>query len=100
MEIVPENEYERMFTIYVIIFALVSFSSFVSSITTAMTHLRNINGERNRQEEYVRRFIVDNQLTMELGNRIYSCIRQNRKLKARRVTETDVMVLQGVPESL
>merc|ERR1712176_173624 len=37
MEVTPKNAYERFFNIVVIVMALVIFSSFVSSITQAMT---------------------------------------------------------------
>merc|ERR1712061_341712 len=45
MEVYPENGKERLFTVSVITIAMVTFSSFVSAITNAMTQLRNLNSE-------------------------------------------------------
>lgn len=100
MEVVPVNVAERIFAIVVIVFAMVSFSSFVSSISSAMTHLRSINLEYLRQREYVRRYITENKVPLELGNRIYSYVRQHGQSQRKRVHETDVAAFGGMPDSL
>merc|ERR1719491_32015 len=46
MEVVPENTVERVFCVMVLVFAMVTFSSFISSITNAMTQLRNLNSDK------------------------------------------------------
>merc|ERR1712048_619307 len=45
MEVTPQNEGERVYATVVIVGALVAFSSFVSSITAAMTHIRKLNAQ-------------------------------------------------------
>eukprot|EP00972_Heterocapsa_arctica_P040545 5973698-Heterocapsa_arctica.AAC.1 len=72
MEVVPQNAGERIFTILVIILAMVIFSSAVSTITQGMTLLRSTNQKRMDERECVRRFLYDRQVSLELGNRIRS----------------------------
>jgi len=100
MEVVPKNVYERTFALAVIIFALVSFSSFVSSITNAMTHLRRINEESLTQKENVRRYILENKLSFRMGNLIYAFLRQHRDIQQRRLHESDIQAFKSMPENL
>jgi len=99
MEVVPRNAFERLFTICVIIFALVMFSSFVSSITQMMTKLHAINLEQFKQQEYLKRYIIDNKLSLELGNRINAFAR-SCKTNRRRLHENDIPILQHMPPTL
>lgn len=46
MEVFPQNLTERVFALIVVVFAMITFSSFISSITTAMNQLRNMNSEQ------------------------------------------------------
>mmetsp|Transcript_122601 Transcript_122601/g.318772 ORF Transcript_122601/g.318772 Transcript_122601/m.318772 type:complete len:785 (-) Transcript_122601:173-2527(-) len=100
MEVVPRNSVERVYAIAVILLALVMFSSFVSSITSAMTHLRALREEQRRQQENVRRYIAENKLSMELGNRVHAFIRQHHKMAKARVRESDIAVFRYLPEHL
>ncbi|CAE8598624.1 unnamed protein product [Polarella glacialis] len=59
MEVVPMKELERSFTIVVIVSAMVIFSSFISTITNAMTQLRNLNSERSAELVKLRCFFSD-----------------------------------------
>merc|ERR1719217_1505271 len=49
MEVYPHNSTERGFSVVVLLFALLFFSSFLSSITAAMTRLRSLNQATNQQ---------------------------------------------------
>ena len=49
MEVVPANEYERFFTVCMILCGMLIFSSFVSAITSAMNQLRNLNSHLTAQ---------------------------------------------------
>lgn len=98
MEVVPTNALERTFTVTVIILALVSFSSFVSSITNAMTDLRRINERKTRQQETVRQYVLQHKLSRELGNQIYSFLRQHRINQQRMLHESDIDVFKFMPE--
>merc|ERR1712224_1195717 len=100
MEVVPTNTIERIFAITVLLFALVMFSSFISSITGAMTRLRVMNSERSTQLEYVRRYIADNKISLELGNRVSGFLRHYHYKHKARVKESDLVVFRMLPASL
>lgn len=100
MEVFPTNSAERLFAICVLFSALVVFSTFVSSITSAMTNLRRINMERSQQQSFIRRYIAENHLTIELGNKITAFIRTHNFMAKRRVHEEDVKVFKVLPEML
>ncbi|CAE8582909.1 unnamed protein product [Polarella glacialis] len=100
MEVVPVNELERSFTIVVIVSAMVIFSSFISTITNAMTQLRNLNSERNAELVKLRRFFSERKVSASLVARISSCIHQSTKLTSSRVHSEDVSILEFLPVSL
>jgi len=102
MEVFPENEFERIFNIVVIIFALVIFSSFVSGITQAMTHIRNINSARTAREGEIRIFLSSNKISHKLASRIWRSVRQNntQSFGQRIIKVQDVQLLRMLPEPL
>jgi CRP-like cAMP-binding protein len=100
MEIVPKNTTERIFAIVVILSAMVAFSCFVSSITQAMASLQRSQLERDRQQNNMRRYIAENNISLELGNQISSFVRTYKVMAKRRVHEQDVQIFKLLPESL
>merc|ERR1712232_174439 len=56
MEVHPQNLLERGFAVCVIVLGMVSFSSFVSSITATMTQLRTLNVEKYKMDAILRRY--------------------------------------------
>jgi len=100
MEIFPRNSIERTYSIVVLFTALVVFSSFVSSITSAMTQLHQSNRFKSKQREDIRRYISDNKLSLELGNRIVAFVRKHRAGSRKRVHEQEIEILKVLPESL
>mmetsp|Transcript_46443 Transcript_46443/g.104374 ORF Transcript_46443/g.104374 Transcript_46443/m.104374 type:complete len:914 (+) Transcript_46443:78-2819(+) len=100
MEVVPWNIQERCFNIVVILFALISISSLVSNITGLVTQLRHKNQEIFTQQEKVRQYIIANNLSLELGNRIVNFHRQWMRRKRVRMHESDVKCIEAMPESL
>jgi len=100
MEVTPRNLVERIYAIAIILLALVMFSSFVSSITSAMTHLRALREEQRRQQEFVRRYIAENKLSTELSNRVQAFIRQHHRMAKPRVHERDITAFRFMPDPL
>jgi len=100
MEVVPRNTYERFFAIVVLFSALVCFSAFVSSITTSMTALIKINSEKSKERESIRKYISDNQLSIELGNKIDRFLRSTNYLAKKRLHEADIPIFKDFPETL
>jgi hypothetical protein len=102
MEVVPTNTLERVFTVCVLLFALVTFSSFVSSITTAMSHLRNVNARRLDQDRMLRRYLSEHTISSQLTSRVlhYFQDRQQQNRRQVRTTEADVDLFKVLPDSL
>jgi len=100
MEVVPRNSAERLFAIVVLFSALITFSTFISSITTAMTTLRRLNFERSKQRDSIRRYVSENRVSLELSNRITAFLRTHNFLAKRRVHESDIQVFKVLPEPL
>lgn len=100
MEVVPRNVAERSYAVVVLLLAVVTFSSFVSSVTSSMTRLRMMNMDRAKEKEDIRRYIIDHRMTLGVGNRINLFLRkQDSKLHAR-VHEEDVALFKYLPEAL
>jgi len=102
MEVVPKNTLERIYTVLVLLFALVTFSSFVSSITTAMTHLRTMNAHRLNQDGTLRRYLAEHHISPALTSRVlhYFQDRQQQNLRMVRTKEEDVELFTVLPESI
>jgi len=102
MEVVPKNSLERFYTVCVLTFALVTFSSFVSSITQSMTHLRTINARELHQHSTLHRYLSTNTISPMLVNRILHFIRDRNLKKNRevRLKQSDVELFTLLPESV
>jgi hypothetical protein len=70
MQIVPHNIVERVFTICVVVFALVGFSYVVGSITGSLTQLRSLHEEEAKQFWDLRRYLKRNHVELHLSKRI------------------------------
>lgn len=97
MEVVPVNVYERIFVCTVIIMAMVVFSSFVSSITQAMTHMRSVHARKLAQQSTVRKFFLTHNICRDLARRVKHFIKQHDLLSGRRIKVTDVDTFNLLP---
>mmetsp|Transcript_47405 Transcript_47405/g.88277 ORF Transcript_47405/g.88277 Transcript_47405/m.88277 type:complete len:966 (+) Transcript_47405:63-2960(+) len=102
MEVVPENGIERLYNICVLLFALVTFSSFVSSITNAMTYLRNIDAKKLDQDAALRRYLGEHTISNALVNRVLHFLQEQQVKRGRvvRTKEVDVELFKQLPDSL
>merc|ERR1719498_2079893 len=100
MEIRPYNIGERTYSIIVLLFALITFSSFLGSITNAMTQLRRSHSEQTKQQALLRRFLLDNKISTELGQRIWKCIKSMHFAHKKRIRTSDVSTLSNLPSNL
>jgi len=100
MEVHPTNGYERVFNIIVIILGLGFFSSFVSSITQAMTHIRAVNAANTKRDEAMRAFFNEHRVSPELTGRIWDFCRENAATVAvtRWTKPSDVQTFSLLPE--
>eukprot|EP00439_Symbiodinium_sp_Y106_P080481 s986_g19.t1 len=70
VDVHPQNMVERTFAILVLIFGLVLFSSFISSITASMTQLRNMQEDKSKQFWLLRRYLQQKQVPPDLGFKV------------------------------
>jgi len=100
MEVVPTNAGERAYNVCVVILAMVIFSTFISSITEAMTRLRKLNGRKAAQYQALRQYLGENQVSMQLAMRVWRYIEQGAKARRRRRMSCDVELLRELPDML
>jgi len=99
MEVHPYNLGERMYSIFVLLSAVVSFSSFLSTITTSITKVRALTAEATKQQNILRRYFHENNVSTELGNRIWKNLKTNHFSKTR-MHRKDIDVLKYLPRGL
>jgi len=100
MEVTPTNSFERAFNVCVVVFAMVMFSSFISSITEAMTHLRKINVKRSEQYDVMRQYMADNEVSVPLAQRVWSYLEQRVKIRKNRKLWQDVELFSDLPNNM
>lgn len=97
MEVNPKNTLERLFACVTILFGMVIFSSFVSSITQAMTHLRQMHARKHEQEVMIRKFFCAYNISRDVAGRVKHFIHQHELLEKRRIKESEVSAFQMLP---
>merc|ERR1719419_1059299 len=100
MEVHAVNLQERTYSVFVLLFAMVTFSSFVSSITSGMMYLKKLKTEPAQQEAILRQYFQESKISAELGQRIWLFLQDNHFKHKKRVHRHDLAVLKLVPESL
>jgi len=100
MDINPVNESERLFTIIVNISGLIFFSTFLSSITSQMTQLRDLRSETVKQTSLLRRYFHENKISLELSKRVTDFIDEKKLFDKKRVLESELTFLEELPARL
>lgn len=95
----PVNSLERLFAICVVLVALALFSSFLSSITNAVTALRAVRLDYETREAQIRQFFNERNLPAALLAQVKAFMRM-RSSAIRRVLEKDVKLLAELPDAL
>jgi len=94
------NVNERLFTCIVIIFALVVFSSFVSSITQAMTLLRLTHARKAEQDLLMRRYFSEFRIPRELAARCKHFMLQHQRMSTKRIKESEIPCMVLLPKPI
>eukprot|EP00929_Paragymnodinium_shiwhaense_P059812 TRINITY_DN29929_c0_g2_i1.p1 TRINITY_DN29929_c0_g2~~TRINITY_DN29929_c0_g2_i1.p1 ORF type:complete len:909 (-),score=270.01 TRINITY_DN29929_c0_g2_i1:258-2984(-) len=100
MEVTPKNVDERMFVCLVIVLALVMFSSFVSSITQAMTHLKQFKQKRASEESKLRLFFHERGVPRDLAARVLHLAMREHKQEGMPMLSTEIQMFNKIPSSL
>jgi len=100
MEVVPKNTVERAYTVVVLMFAMMVFSSFVSSITGAMTQLRQMTGAYDRMISVLRRYLQAYDISRDLSVRIIRYAEHQALKDLDTIQEKDVQLLAVLSKPL
>lgn len=100
MEVSPKNVPERIFSVCVLLFAMVIFSSFVSSITAAMTQLRQLHSTTHTNHTMLRRYLHSHMLPLDLTVRILNCVDYRLGRHQKEIHESDVHYLKYLSQPL
>jgi len=100
MEINPATELERVFNVITLVFALLIFSSFLSSITAAMTQLRKLANKDDHDLTILRRFLKFRGVKANLSIRIMHYVEHQINARAKEIQERDVNLLKIISKPL
>lgn len=96
-DVQARNGVERTYSICVILLALLTFSSFVSSITTTMQSLHALQAARESHEIQLRSFFVENNISAELGTQVTMFLQKHHNTNGKRTHESDLKFLDMLP---
>lgn len=100
MDVQPQTLQERAFAVVVLLFAMITFSSFVSSITNLMTHLRMLKSEEVKQFGKLERFFRDNGVSFHLNVKVRRYLEHHLSESKKNPQEKDIEMLARLSEPL
>jgi len=100
MEVTGKNTIERFYNIIVIVLGIVAFSTFVGSVTQAMTQLRKLAESKTAQFAQLRRFLGEHQVSMPLATRVWRYYEQGSHTKKNWMMFRDVTLFSEIPDIL
>eukprot|EP00747_Dinoflagellata_sp_TGD_P120603 gnl/TRDRNA2_/TRDRNA2_173279_c0_seq4.p1 gnl/TRDRNA2_/TRDRNA2_173279_c0~~gnl/TRDRNA2_/TRDRNA2_173279_c0_seq4.p1 ORF type:complete len:445 (+),score=47.94 gnl/TRDRNA2_/TRDRNA2_173279_c0_seq4:33-1367(+) len=96
----PQNIYERTFTVFVLLITFVLSAWFVSSITTAMTRLQIISGQRSMQFSALNRYLINRDISRELAIKVMRNAQHALAEQKRNAPESSIELLGLISEPL
>jgi len=96
MEVFPQNYMERIMAVVVLVFALVAFSSFVGSISTSMTTIRNMNQDINKQFWLLRRFMKQRDVPKSVATRVIRYLEYVAAKSSEKVQISSIKLVNGL----
>lgn len=100
MHVQPKTMGERIFAIFVVIFALVGFSYVVGSITSSLAQLRSMSEGASKEFWLLRRFLRRNHVPIALQVRIQKFVEHSYLKQKERMTMGQVKMLSLLSDSL
>lgn len=100
MDVSAKNILERIFSIVILFFAMVVFSSIVGSISGSMTTLRSMKSDQMKQFWLLRRYLRQRAVSKDLSSRIYKYLEHQCSKQNNHVQPCQIKVLEGLSESL
>jgi len=99
MEIRPYNLIERVYSISALLFALITFSSFLGSITASITQLRKHTTESAKQQHILRNYFMKNNVSGVLSREIWNFLKHHHFAHQTR-SSAHIQVLGLLPKGL
>ncbi|CAK9027603.1 unnamed protein product, partial [Durusdinium trenchii] len=97
--IAPDNAFERLFAVWVILLAMGVFSSFISSITATVSSLRASQAKQFHERAALLRFFCERNLSADLFGKVNEVLRKEGMFQVR-IQEQEVGLIKGIPETL
>eukprot|EP00931_Biecheleriopsis_adriatica_P077719 TRINITY_DN51222_c0_g1_i1.p1 TRINITY_DN51222_c0_g1~~TRINITY_DN51222_c0_g1_i1.p1 ORF type:complete len:815 (+),score=146.93 TRINITY_DN51222_c0_g1_i1:65-2446(+) len=94
MEVSARNVMERVVSIIVLFFALITFSSIVGSITTSMTALRSMQGDTKKQFWMLRRYLSYKKIPQSTKSRIIKFLEHQTAQKQSEVSLESIQIVK------
>merc|ERR1712007_344274 len=100
MDISARNALERIFSIVVLFFAMIAFSSIVANITSSMTNQRNMKGDQMKQLWLLRRYLKQRKVPSDLSERIARFLDHRAKNQGSQVNQSQLVIIKQLSNSL
>jgi len=100
MDVSAVNLMERLFSVAILFFSLVTISSVIGSVSAAMTQLRNLNGDKTKQFWLLRRYLKENKIDYYLRDRILRYAEIKSDAASKKTPMTKVALLNTLSDPL
>jgi hypothetical protein len=100
MDVQPQNQTERIFTLVVVVFALVGFSYMVGSITGLLGQLRSMHAEESVLFWDLKRYLKRNKVPRGLSIRIQKYLEHAWRVQVEKKTVRHVKLMDLLSEQL
>jgi len=100
MDVVARNVYERSYSIVVLLFAMVGFSSIVGSVASSMTVLRQMKNDKQKSFWILRRYLKQQDISKELSLLMTKFLEHQVAKDDMRIQRANVKLLTKISEQL
>eukprot|EP00931_Biecheleriopsis_adriatica_P019100 TRINITY_DN13125_c0_g3_i1.p1 TRINITY_DN13125_c0_g3~~TRINITY_DN13125_c0_g3_i1.p1 ORF type:complete len:740 (+),score=134.00 TRINITY_DN13125_c0_g3_i1:49-2268(+) len=100
MDVFAVNLVERVFSIGILFFSLVSLSSIIGSVSASMTQLRNLSSDNTKQFWLLRRYLKENRIDWDLRERILRYAEHKTEAQSSKTPASKVALLNALSDPL
>lgn len=100
MELHPHNLAERTYAVCILLFGMLTFTSFVSSISSWMSEMRRHQSEMDASKRELRAFLYNKHVSVELYQRIWNYVKLSHWTVKGHIHEKDLPILKTLPATL
>lgn len=100
MDVVARNILERIYSIIVLLFAMVAFSSIVGTVTSSMTVIRSMKNDRQKQFWMLRRYLKQKNVSVDLTMRMTRFLEHQQAKQQKLIQASKVTFLQQLSDQL